>query len=234
VRFTNKKAILFDLDGTLIDSAPDLASAINHMLVTIGREKMSPDIIRTWVGNGASILVQRGLSGKIDIDNSLDPILVEKALAIFIEYYAKHICIDTVTYPRVRSTLKILKAKGYRLAIVTNKPYHLIQPILDGLELNGLFEYLLGGDSLIKRKPDPLPLLHTCEKLGVSVDECVMVGDSKNDILAANAANMQSIGLTYGYNYGEDINEHGPDLCLNDFADMIAAFSTENQYTLND
>jgi phosphoglycolate phosphatase len=140
--------------------------------------------------------------------------------------------VDTVTYPHVRATLKILKAKGYRLAIVTNKPFALIQPILDGLDLNGIFEFLLGGDSLDKRKPDPLPLLHTCEQLGVNADDCVMVGDSKNDILAAHAANMQSIGLTYGYNYGEDINEHGPDVSFDDFADIIAAFSDVNQYTL--
>jgi phosphoglycolate phosphatase len=233
LKFTDKKAILFDLDGTLIDSAPDLALAINHMLTSIGRDVISPDIIRSWVGNGASVLVQRGLSGKTEIDNDLDPDLLEKSLAIFLDFYAKNLCVDTVTYPHVRSSLKILKAKGYRLAIVTNKPYDFIQPILDGLALNGLFELLVGGDTLAKRKPDPLPLHYTCEKLGVTVDECVMVGDSKNDILAANAANMQSIGLSYGYNYGEDINEHNPDLSVDDFADIIASFSDINEYALS-
>lgn len=234
VNFTDKKAILFDLDGTLIDSAPDLALAINHMLTEIGREQISTDIIRSWVGNGASILVQRGLSGQSEIDADLDPELLEKSLAIFLDFYAKNVCIDTATYPNVRSTLKILKAKGYRLVIVTNKPYDFIQPILDGLELNGLFELLIGGDSLAKRKPDPLPLHHACQQLGVTVDQCVMVGDSKNDILAANAANMQSIGLSYGYNYGEDINEHGPDISFDDFANIIALFSDVNQYDLID
>ncbi|TEW54348.1 phosphoglycolate phosphatase [Psychromonas sp. RZ22] len=234
MKFTNKEAILFDLDGTLIDSAPDLALAINHMLTTIGREKISENIIRSWVGNGASILVQRALSAQIDIRADLDPELVEKALAIFLEFYAQNICVATVTYPNVLATLKALKIKGYRLAVVTNKPYDLIQPILDGLELNGLFEILLGGDSLDKRKPDPLPLQYTCQKLGLSVDQCVMVGDSKNDILAANAAKMQSIGLTYGYNYGENINEHGPDASFDDFADINATFSHVNQYTLAD
>ncbi len=229
MKFTDKKAILFDLDGTLIDSAPDLALAINHMLTTIGRAEISGDIIRSWVGNGASILVQRGLSGQSEIDADLDPILLEKSLAIFLDFYTKNICVDTATYPNVRSTLQALKNKGYRLAIVTNKPYSLIQPILDGLELNGLFEMLLGGDNLDKRKPDPLPLIHTCEKLGLTVEQCVMVGDSKNDILAANAANMQSIGLTYGYNYGEDINTHHPDVSFDDFADIISTFSDINQ-----
>ncbi|TEW51753.1 phosphoglycolate phosphatase [Psychromonas algicola] len=232
MKFKDKKAILFDLDGTLIDSGPDLALAINHMLTSIGRDEVSSEIIHSWVGNGASILVQRGLSGQTEIDPNLDPELLEKALAIFLEFYAENLCVGTVTYPNVRSTLKILKAKGYRLAIITNKPFDFVQPILDGLDLNGLFESILGGDSLDKRKPDPLPLHYTCEKLGVTVDECVMVGDSKNDILAAHAANMQSIGLTYGYNYGEDINEHNPDISFDDFADMIAVFSEVNQYTL--
>ena len=234
MKFTNKKAILFDLDGTLIDSAPDLALAINHMLTRIGRDEISPSIIRSWVGNGASILVQRGLSGQSEIADDLDPALVEKALTIFLDFYAKHLCVDTVTYPHVRSSLKILKAKGYQLAIVTNKPYDFIQPILDGLALNGLFELLIGGDSLDKRKPDPLPLHYACEKLELTVDQCVMVGDSKNDVLAANAANMQSIGLSYGYNYGEDIKEHGPDVSFDDFADIIATFSDPNQYALEE
>ena len=234
MKFTDKKAVLFDLDGTLIDSAPDLALAINHMLTSIGREEISPAIIRSWVGNGASILVQRGLSGQTDIDENLDPELLEKSLAIFLDFYANNLCVDTVTYPHVRSSLKILKAKGYRLAIVTNKPYDFIQPILDGLELNGLFELLVGGDTLEKRKPDPLPLHYACEKLGVTVEQCVMVGDSKNDVLAANAVNMQSIGLSYGYNYGEDINEHNPDISFDDFADIIATLSDINEYELSE
>ena len=234
MKFTGKKAVLFDLDGTLIDSAPDLALAINHMLTSIGREEISPTIIRSWVGNGASILVQRGLSGETEIDKNLDPELLEKSLAIFLDFYAKNICVDTVTYPHVRASLKILKAKGYQLAIVTNKPYDFIQPILDGLDLNGLFELLVGGDTLEKRKPDPLPLHYACEKLGVTVAQCVMVGDSKNDVLAANAANMQSIGLSYGYNYGEDINEHNPDVSFDDFADIIATLSDINEYELSE
>ena len=234
MKFNNKQVILFDLDGTLIDSAPDLALAINHMLTTLGRDTFSDDLIRSWVGNGAQVIVKRGLSGKADFDTELDPALFEKALDIFLSFYAKNLCIDTVTYPNVRSTLKILKAQGYRLVIVTNKPFDLIEPILQGLQLTGLFELCLGGDSLPVRKPDPLPLLHVCEKLSVTVEQCVMVGDSKNDILAANAAKMQSIGLTYGYNYGEDIAEHQPDVVFSDFADIVATFAVANQYDLVD
>lgn len=219
--FSNKKAILFDLDGTLIDSAPDLALAINHMLKELGREQIDANIIRSWVGNGARILVQRGLSASMQIDPTLDESLVEKALVIFFEFYTQHLCVDTVAYPQVNDTVQQLKSKGYRLAIVTNKPFQFVEPILTGLGLDGVFELILGGDSLDKRKPDPLPLFHACQELAVSVDETVMVGDSKNDILAANAAKMQSIGLSYGYNYGEDINEHGPDASFDHFADLL-------------
>ncbi len=113
---------------------------------------------------------------------------------------------------------------GYRLAIVTNKPFAFVEPILEGLKLTGLFELILGGDSLTQKKPDPMPLLHVCTTLGVAVEACVMVGDSKNDILAANACSMQSLGVTYGYNYGEDINSYNPDVVVDDFADILKTF----------
>lgn len=234
MKFNNKQVIIFDLDGTLIDSAPDLALAINYMLTTLGRDTYNNDLIRSWVGNGAQVLVKRGLLGKSDYDADLDPALFEKALDIFLTFYAKNLCVDTLTYKNVRSTLKILKAQGYRLVIVTNKPFDFIEPILVGLDLTGLFELCLGGDSLPKQKPSPLPLLHVCEQLDVTPEQCVMVGDSKNDILAANAAKMQSIGLTYGYNYGEDIGEHNPDVVFDDFANIVATFAVINQYDLVD
>jgi len=225
LKFTNKEVILFDLDGTLIDSAPDLSLAVNHMLSTLQRPTFDQDIIRSWVGNGAQTLVKRGLSGQSAIDESIDPDLFEKSLQIFLNFYKNNLCIDTKLYPGVRACLKILKAKGYRLVIVTNKPFEFIEPILEGLQLTGLFEMLLGGDSLEKRKPDALPLLHVCEKLSVTVEQCLMVGDSKNDILAAKAAKMESVGLTYGYNYGEDIGLHNPEVVFDDFSDIVATLS---------
>jgi len=221
LKFSNKKVILFDLDGTIIDSAPDLALAINHMLHTLNRETFSEDIIRFWVGNGAQVLVQRSLSGQTEIDTNLDSTLFSKALDIFLTFYAQNLSVSTVTYPHVMTTLNTLKSEGYRLAIVTNKPFDFIEPILQGLQLAELFELYLGGDSLTQKKPDPLPLLHVCEKLNVTVEECVMVGDSKNDILAANAANMQSVGVSYGYNYGEDIGVYNPDIVFDNFADIL-------------
>lgn len=221
MKFSHKKVILFDLDGTLINSSPDLALAINHMLETLDRDIFSEDIIDGWVGNGALMLVQRALSGQRTVDESLDNVLVQNALDIFLAYYAKNLCNETVPYPHVKTTLNTLQAKGYRLSIVTNKPFAFVEPILEGLGMNGLFELILGGDSLPLKKPDPAPLLHIAETLGVLVDKCVMVGDSKNDILAANACGMQSVGVTYGYNYGEDIGVHNPTVIINDFSELL-------------
>ena len=220
MKFENKKLLIFDLDGTLINSALDLALAVNYMLETLEQDTFSEEIIHGWVGNGALTLVKRALSGSRTVDERLDEVYVQKALKIFLDYYEKNLCNATVPYPHVISTLKTLKEK-YTLAIVTNKPFAFISLILKGLDMDGLFELILGGDSLSQKKPHPMPLLHVCEKLSVSVEASVMVGDSKNDILAANACGMDSIGVTYGYNYGEDIGVHKPTIIIDDFGDLL-------------
>lgn len=218
----NKKVIIFDLDGTLIDSSPDLALAINHMLTTLNRSTFSSDTIHYWVGNGALMLVKRALSGQTEVNENLDETLVNHALEIFLNFYAKNLAVKTVTYPKVPETLDALKKHGYTLAIATNKPFAFVEPILKALEIKDFFETHLGGDSLSQKKPHPMPLLHLCQLLDVSVNECVMVGDSKNDILAANACKMQSIALSYGYNYGEDIQVHNPDVVFDSFDTILS------------
>ncbi len=221
MKIKDKKVIIFDLDGTLIDSAPDLAEAINYMLTTLNRPNFDTDTIHQWVGNGAQILVKRALSGESTIDLSIDNSLFEKALKIFLDFYAKNVCVKTVTYPHVFETLKTLKNRGYRLTIVTNKPFNFVSPILEELKLADFFEYILGGDSLSKKKPDPMPLLHICDKFDVSINQMLMIGDSKNDILSANGCGMQSVGVTYGYNYNESIKIYNPTVVINDFKEIL-------------
>jgi phosphoglycolate phosphatase len=217
----NITTLLFDLDGTLVDSAPDLALAVNQTLSDLNLATYSQDMIRGWVGNGATTLIERALSGSATINTDLDKKLADQALSIFLQHYQRCLCVESVLYVGVKETLITLKNMGFHLAVITNKPAQFIQPILTGLGLNNLFEIVIGGDSLNERKPHPLPLLHACEQLKVSVNECLMIGDSKNDILAAKAANIRSIGLTYGYNYGEDIGCYDPNWRLEQFSDLL-------------
>ena len=217
MKFCDKQLLIFDLDGTLVDSAPDLALSINEMLSKLNRATFSEQKIRGWVGNGAQVLVKRALVGATVVPEHIPDANVEQALEIFLASYQKNICVHSALYPGVKSTLQQLKSQGYRLAIVTNKPLVFVEPLLAGLGLDNLFELILGGDSLPKRKPDPMPLLHVCQTLDISPQNCVMIGDSSNDIIAAKAAKMDSIGLTYGYNYAKPIADDNPDLVLEVF-----------------
>lgn len=216
-----KTTVIFDLDGTLVDSAPDLANSINAMLTTLNRTPFSSDTIHGWVGNGAKILVERALSGQLVINDDLDEDYCAKALAIFLKHYQENVCVDTQLYDGVAATLTTLKERGYQLHIVTNKPLQFVKPILDKLAIVDCFELVLGADSLPKKKPDPMPLAHVCEQGDVAIEQCVMVGDSQNDILAANALEMESIAVSYGYNYGKDIREHNPTVVCDNFSQLL-------------
>lgn len=224
MKFVDKKVIIFDFDGTLIDSEPDLALALNYMLDRLNRETYTQSVISHWVGNGAETLVKRALSGSTIIDEHIEQELFLNALDIFLKFYAQNLCVKTYLYPNVKKSLEKLKEQGYIMVIVTNKPADFVEPILKGLAIDEFFEFYLGGDSLEKRKPDPMPLLHVCNRLDITVDECVMIGDSKNDILSAKSAKMQSIGVSYGYNYGEDISIYKPTIVVESFADILPIF----------
>lgn len=222
--FKNKKAIFFDLDGTLIDSVPDLAQSVNFMLKKLNREEFSEDIIRLWVGNGAQTLVKRALSANVVLDSSLDEIFCNKALNIFLEHYEQNLCNKTKLYPNVTTALEYLYKNQYNLSIITNKPFKFISPILQTLQIQHYFTHFLGADSLVKKKPDPLPILHLVEILKIDLENCIMIGDSKNDILAANNANIDSIGVSYGYNYDENISKYKPTFVVKDFKELMECF----------
>jgi len=220
VPFREKELILFDLDGTLIDSVPDLADAVNRMLGDLGREPYAEETVRGWVGNGAAMLVRRALCGRREADPEAGGELFEKAHRSFLRHYGEILPGRTRLYPEVAQTLDLLRDRGYRLAIVTNKPEVFVAPILEGLGLQGYFEKIQGGESLPVKKPDPLPLLHTCETLGTARERAVMVGDSLNDILAARRAGIRSIAVSYGYNYDEPIGSCGPDRVVERFGEI--------------
>jgi len=217
----NKKHLIFDLDGTLIDSVPDLALAVNMTMQELDKDIYCLDVVRTWVGNGSLVLIKRALSSDVTIDENLDEELVQKAHKLFLEYYLQNVCNETIMFENVKQTLQILKDKGYILSIVTNKPIEFVKPILDSFDIEKLFSMYIGANSLDVKKPNPKPLLYVCDKLGFSVEESIMIGDSKNDILAANNCNMQSIAVSYGYNYDEDISVHNPSIIIDKFEDIL-------------
>ena len=225
----NKQLLIFDFDGTLIDSVPDLADATNAMLTTLGKDTYPIETIRNWIGNGSRMLVERALVGDITVpEGALTKAEADHAEQIFFEAYTKIGGSKTVAYPDVDSGLKQLHAAGYTLALVTNKPIRFVPKILQTFGWQDLFSEVMGGDSLSTKKPDPAPLLHVCTQLGITPDQAIMIGDSRNDILAGQNANMDTLGLSYGYNYGQDIRELGPTEAFDNFADLVAWIMKDN------
>lgn len=218
----DKQLLIFDFDGTLIDSVPDLGDATNAMLTTLGKETYPISTIRNWVGNGSRMLVERALVGKIEVlEGELTVEETDHAEQVFFDAYKNLSGSKTVAYPDVDSGLRKLKSAGFTLALVTNKPIRFVPKILQSFGWQDLFSEVLGGDSLAQKKPDPTPLLHVCEALNVASTQAVMIGDSRNDILAGQNANMDTLGLSYGYNYGQDIRELNPTAAFDDFASLV-------------
>ena len=218
----DKQLLIFDFDGTLIDSVPDLGDATNAMLTTLGKETYPISTIRNWVGNGSKVLVERALVGKIEVlEGELTVEETDHAEQVFFDAYKNLSGSKTVAYPDVDSGLRKLKAAGFTLALVTNKPIRFVPKILQSFGWQDLFSEVLGGDSLPVKKPNPAPLLHVCEALNVTPTQAVMIGDSRNDILAGQNANMDTLGLSYGYNYGQDIRELNPTEAFDDFAALV-------------
>ncbi len=217
-----KQLLIFDFDGTLIDSVPDLADATNTMLEQLGKPTYSLDTIKGWVGNGSRLLVERALIGKTEVaKDELTQAEADHAEQVFLEAYNNIETSKTVAYPNVDKGLRQLHDAGFTLALVTNKPIRFVPKILQSFGWQDLFEEVLGGDSLPTKKPDPAPLLHVCDVLGVMQDKAVMIGDSKNDILAGQNANIDTLALSYGYNYGQDIRTSNPTHTFNSFAELL-------------
>ncbi|NRR91798.1 phosphoglycolate phosphatase [Winogradskyella undariae] len=223
MNFKEKELIIFDFDGTLINSIPDLTLAINKMLAYYNYSPLTIEQVTPFIGNGAKPLVRRSLEHSIQ-NKELSETLLEEAFDIYLSAYKEVTCIDTFMYPGVLETLNYLDEKGYKMAICTNKPFDFIQPILDKLEIRKFFKNWIGEDSLSEKKPSALPLIHLIKENNTSIEKTIMVGDSKNDILAAQNADMQSIGVSYGYNYNENIADYNPTIVVDSFADLQELF----------
>lgn len=206
---TLPRLVMFDLDGTLIDSVPDLAAAVDRMLLELGRPPAGLEAVRHWVGNGAQVLVRRALAGGID-HADVDDALAEQALALFMDAYAESHEL-TVVYPGVRDTLRWLRKQGVEMALITNKPERFVGPLLDQMKIGNFFRWIIGGDTLPQKKPDPAALLFVMQMAGVTPQQSLFVGDSRSDVQAAKAAGVQCVGLTYGYNHGRPIDAESPD-----------------------
>lgn len=212
------KMVMIDLDGTLIHTAPDLADCANRMLAELGRASCPVETVMTWIGNGVPRLVKRALTG--EMWGEPDAALFDKAFAIYERHYAAHVSDLSRPFPGVVDGLTQLKARGYRLACITNKAEVFTLPLLRDLDLHKYFELILSGDSLPKQKPDPLPLRHACQHFGITPDHGVLVGDSSNDVEAARAAGMPVLCVTYGYNHGHDIREAHPDAVVDSLVEV--------------
>lgn len=213
------KLVMFDLDGTLIDSVPDLAAAVDQMLLQLGRAPAGMEKVRNWVGNGAPILVRRALADGLGYD-AVSAEQEAEALAIFMQVYGTG---DSLTklYPGTLDTLRSLQKLGVKLGLVTNKPEKFLPQLLAETQLEGFFDWIVGGDTLPQKKPDPAGLFWVMQQAGVTAEQCLFVGDSRNDVQAAHAAGVACVAVTYGYNYGEPISAEQPALILDDLRELF-------------
>ena len=199
------RAALFDLDGTLIDSAHGIAEAVNDTLRELGHARAEHAIVLGWIGEGARILLHRALRhAGADVP---DGPAFDRHFAVLMRHYAGSLPRQARAYPGAEAALRGLRARGTRVALCTNKPERFIAPLLDALGWQGLFDGIVGGDTLPRCKPDALPLRHLAEAFGVAVGDCLMVGDSRTDAEAAHAAGMPLAMVDYGYH--RDFDPHG-------------------------
>ena len=211
--------ILIDVDGTLVDSVPDLAYCVDEMMTALDREPWGEERVRDWVGNGVERLVRRALTGALK--GEPDEADFQRAYPIFIDLYAENTSKRSILYPGVREGVDLLKAAGFPLGCVTNKAAQFTGPLLKALGLYDDFSIVISGDTLSKKKPDPAPLLHAAEFFGCDPAVAMMIGDSVSDVAAARAAGFQIVCMSYGYNHGVDIRESAPDAVIDTMTEIL-------------
>ncbi|KPK37823.1 MAG: phosphoglycolate phosphatase [Gammaproteobacteria bacterium SG8_47] len=210
--------ILVDVDGTMVDSVPDLAFCVDEMMKNLGSAPWGEAKVRTWVGNGVERLVKRSLTN--DMEAEPDGALYERALPIFTALYAENTSKRSRLYPGVSEALDYLAGAGYKLGCVTNKAAQFTIPLLKDLGVYERFAIVVSGDTLAQQKPDPAPLLHAAQFFGVGAEQSLMVGDSVSDVKAARAAGFQIVCMSYGYNHGLDIRDAKPDAVMDNMTEL--------------
>ena len=219
-------AYLFDLDGTLVDTAPDLNAALNHTLAGGGYATVDESLTRHWVGHGARALISQALVSQALISQAgdqqnLPATLLEELFATFITYYESHIADHSEPYPEVVATLARLADQGTPLAVVTNKLTRLSVPLLRALNLEQYFQTVVCGDTAAQPKPAADPAIFACERLDVEVTTALFVGDSSTDVACARAAGCPVVVVRDGYNQGVPAAELGADSVIESFSDLV-------------
>lgn len=218
------KLVLLYLDGTLVDSVPDLAFCIDETMKACDLPERGDAAVRSWVGNGAKRLVERALVNNMEGHPPSE--LLDRAMDIFMSVYSENVSIRSRLYPGVLEGLDYLASiPDLTIGCVTNKPAAFTVPLLKTLGIFDHFAIVLSGDSLSEKKPHPMPLLHAAEKFGVKPEGAVMIGDSKTDVKAARAAGFGIVCMSYGYNHGEAIRDSHPDAVLDSLSELPSVIS---------
>ena len=210
--------VLIDVDGTLVDSVPDLHYCVDEMMKALAMPLRGEARVRTWVGNGVERLVRRALTDSLD--GEPEEALFARAYPIFLDLYADNTSERSTLYPGVLEGLAYLQQQGYKLGCVTNKAEQFTIPLLRELGVHDRFGIIVSGDNLPEKKPHPLPLLHAAEFFDVAPEKALMIGDSVSDVKAARAAGFQIICMSYGYNHGNDIRDAKPDAVIDSMAEL--------------
>jgi phosphoglycolate phosphatase len=214
--------MLFDLDGTLIDSRADLARTVNLMLADLGRPQLAEEIIASFVGDGVPTLTRRSLVATHPNQETPDADLHQRAIASLLAHYELQMLVGTSLYPGVKETLTHFKGK--RKAIVTSKESRFVAPLLEHFNIAEDFDCIIGGDTVKARKPDPEPVLEAMRQLGATLDQTVMIGDSENDILAGRNAKVLTCGISIGFRTHEQLHEYAPDVLIDRFDKLKTSF----------
>ena len=229
-KFNTIRGIAFDLDGTLIDSSLGLSQAVDMTLYAMELPTAGEEQVITWIGNGADTLIQRALTWALK-DKNQQPHARQLSLGrkLFDRFYGETATEGSFLFPDVLTTLAQLREQGFLLAIVTNKPTLFVRPILESFGIAQYFQVIIGGDDVKQKKPHPEALFNIMDTMELSPEQLLFVGDSRNDIQAAQAAGCLSVGLTYGYNYGEAITLSNPDVVCDSFSDLLPLLGRPHQ-----